>query len=145
MSEIRVVRPRVLNARFVVALIALVAVMVGSYALVMTLQHQATSDRNTAALIVRNKALFTQNATLIAEIKADDAEAASERAKLLDNQRALLAYTRQLDARESALLAYLHAHGIRLPTRLISVIQPPVLKVVTSAPKASKHRKHGKR
>lgn len=149
MSSIEVVQPRILNTRFVLALIALIALIVFSFALVMTLRHQATSDQNTHALIVRNHALFNQNSALIAEIKAGDAESASERVILLENQRSLLAYTKQLDARELSLLAYLRKHGIRLPTRLVSVIEPPTLRVVTvratTTNKARGKKHHGKK
>lgn len=54
-----------------------------------------------------------------------DAAAAEERLTAAENQRALLDYTRALAARQAAILAYLRAHGVDLPVRLVRVIPAP--------------------
>lgn len=57
--------------------------------------------------------------------QVDRAEAAQDRATAAGNQRALLAYTATLAARQDALLSYLRVHGIHLPTRLVTVVPRP--------------------
>lgn len=62
---------------------------------------------------------------LISTVQQHDAEAAADRTTAAANQRALLDYTAALAARQDALLAYLRAHGIHLPTRLVTVVPRP--------------------
>lgn len=62
---------------------------------------------------------------LISTVQQHDTEAAADRATAASNQRALLDYTATLAARQDALLAYLRAHGIRLPQRLVTVVPRP--------------------
>lgn len=66
-----------------------------------------------------------QIATLIQTVRDDNHDAAADRATAAQNQRALLAYTAQLAARQDALLAYLRGHGIALPARLVTTIARP--------------------
>lgn len=56
-----------------------------------------------------------------------DAAAAQERTTAAEAQKALLDYTRALADRQTAILAYLRAHGVELPTRLVREIPPPVV------------------
>jgi hypothetical protein len=69
-----------------------------------------------------------QNARLIQLIQSQDGAFASDRAILLGNQAALVTYTKALAQRQADTLAYMQAHGIPLPTRLITLIQPPVIR-----------------
>ncbi|HWU21100.1 MAG TPA: hypothetical protein VN088_06225 [Nocardioides sp.] len=68
----------------------------------------------------------------------DRAAAAQDRRTAAANQKALLDYTAALAARQDALLAYLRAHGIRLPARLVTTIAPP--RIVVRHHRAHHHR-----
>lgn len=75
-----------------------------------------------------------QITSLIAEVQADAAVAATERAKSLVNQKLLLDYTRALAVRQTALLAYLAKHGIKIPEQYLEPISIPSLNQNTTAP-----------
>lgn len=66
-----------------------------------------------------------QIAALIQTVRDDNHDAAQDRTTATANQRALLDYTATLAARQDALLAYLRAHGIHLPQRLVTVVPRP--------------------
>lgn len=64
----------------------------------------------------------------------DRAAAAEDRRTAAENQKALLDYTAALAARQDALLAYLRAHGVHLPQRLVTVVPAP--RIVVRHPRA---------
>lgn len=70
-----------------------------------------------------------------------DAAAARERTTAAEAQKALLDYTRALADRQAAILAYLRAHGVHLPTRLVREIPSPAV----AQPKSSRHHRSGRR
>lgn len=78
-----------------------------------------------------------QIATLIQTVRDDNRDAARDR-NAATRERAQL--QRKLDASlasQDALLGYLRAHGIHLPTRLVTVIRPP--RIVVRHPRATHH------
>lgn len=125
---------RIMQAVIILCLIAMVSWLVFSG--FQNASEASTRDR-------QNTALIDQNRGLIAEIQTDSADAAAERARAATNQYLLLEYTKQLAARQDSLLSYLRAHGIKLPTRYVTVIPAPILRTVIVAPKApAAHGKH---
>lgn len=61
-------------------------------------------------------------------IELERRAAAKERRRLLRNQRLLVDYTRSLDQRQGALLAYLQRHGIEIPPRFVTRQDPPAIR-----------------
>lgn len=143
--------PRVLRLAIAVMVMTTVALV----AAVLIFAYNAQQD---------SRAKQRQIDTLITYIRSQNAQGHQERMNLEAGIRGLTAdvsamaqYTSMTAAREEALLQYLRAHGIKLPTQLVTVIPPPVLihvpgrtiikRVTSPPPKAGKHyvnphRKH---
>lgn len=92
-----------------------------------------------------------QNAALISNIRtqeqdqaADRAQAAKERSTLLAQQDVLLKRYDQLYADQKALLQYLRAHGIIVPTQFVVIPERVIVTKVVPAPKASANTSPGK-
>lgn len=156
MSEIRVVQPRLLNARFVVSLIALVAVLVGSFALAETVRHQAAGDANTKKALAEVAKAQAQVHELIEQIRARDAElrdqaaaTQSNTAVFAANQAAMLRFQSVELAWTRRILNFVRTHpGQPIPAAfLIAAPTAPVLRRISTSRKASRHaakRKHGR-
>lgn len=80
---------------------------------------------------------------LLVELKAQQAENQLNTTLFAANQRELLDYTAALAERQTALLRYLHNHGIKLPERFLTgppVPAPAVSATVRPAKKSAVHK-----
>lgn len=114
---------RGLDARtFAAFAMVLVIVLVG-WQLVQQSQAVDMKDRQIDALIASTEAKDAHAAE-------DRGVASAERQTLMANQAALLAYTKDLADRQTALLAWLRHNGVEIPTRyVIDVRAPKIVKV----------------
>lgn len=115
--------------RMVVALVAALAATL-IYSVIQTSNDEAAKQQSIEQLI--------------GYVQRQDQEFAADRTALLTDQSLLLAYTKSLADREEALLAYLRAHGIKLPVRLVTSIPAPRLVVVPSGVTGKASKSHGK-
>lgn len=111
---------RGLDHKTIVALIALLVVCFAMWRLVQ--QQHDIADRG------------RQIDSLIATVRQGERDAAHDRDIAAQNQRALLEYTKALATRQDALLAWLRAHGIRLPSRYVTTIPAPRLLAIHHRP-----------
>jgi hypothetical protein len=121
---------RGLDARTIAAVALLLIVLLACWQVAWQRETVHEKDRQINALI-----RISQGKDADAERAATAAD--QDRATAAANQAALLDYTRALADRQHALLEWLRANGIEIPTRYVVEIRPP--KVVKQS------RPHSKR
>lgn len=112
---------RGLDGKTVAAFALLLVVLMSCWQLVQQQEDGRAKDKRIDTLISLTR---DKDAAALIEHRI----AARERRTNAANQAALLDYTKALAARQGALLAYLDRHGIVIPPRYVTPVNPPVLR-----------------
>jgi hypothetical protein len=135
---------RTLDWRFWLALACAVMVAYLSFVGYSGVKASQVKDERIDHLIESLDSRSRQGAVDRAQAADDRAQAREDREAAQRERRALTGYIERLSGRQQELLAWLDENGIEIPTRFLSVVEPPRILVrqpKDTSPKPSQNKK----